>query len=202
MKLDWLNKQNNKELIVFFSGWGSILPNEPAFGSFDIIMVHDYCSFEPINLDFSFYEKKYLICWSLGVYICNFYYDTFKNFDNFTAINGTLNPIDDNFGIPVNAYNLTIKNFNELTCNKFVKKIGTNNKIKKNIETLKQELISIKNLKPENFFNFTKAIISTKDKIFPYENMKLFWKSKNVKIQELEAPHYMFDIYSKWSDFI
>ncbi len=202
MKFDWLNRKNNKDLIVFFNGWGSIYPSKLQFSNFDLIMFHDYKSFEPITFDFSNYERKYLIAWSLGVFVCNFYFDIFKNFNRYTAINGTQIPIDDNFGIPVNAYNLTIDNFNELTCKKFIKKIGDNLIIYRNIDDLKQELISIKNLKPTEFFKFNKVIISKNDKIFPYKNLKAFWENKSAEIIELNALHYVFNLYKNWDDLI
>lgn len=202
MRFDWLNKNNNKNLIVFFNGWGSIVPEELLYNNFDLLMLHDYGDFTPLTADFSSYEKKYLIAWSLGVYVCNFYFDNFKDFNGFTAINGTLMPVDDNYGIPVNAYDLTINNFNELTCKKFMKKIGSSSEITRKIEDLKQELISIKSLKPSHFLDFNKVIISTKDRIFPYKNLKAFWENKSVKIIELEASHYVFEKFENWSDLI
>lgn len=202
MRFEWLNKSNNRNLIVFFNGWGSIAPEKLMFKDFDVIMFQDYKNVTPINIDFSAYEKKYLIAWSLGVYVCNYYFDKFINFNGFTAINGTQKPVDDNFGIPLCAYNMTIDNFNELSCRKFLKKIGTNTEITRNIDDLKEELIAIKNLKPVNFLNFNKVIVSTKDRIFPYNNMISFWREKNAEIIELEAPHYVFNLFKNWSDFI
>ena len=202
MFFEWLNKNDNKNLIVFFNGWGSIQPAKLAFNNFDVIMFHNYSTLTPINIDFSNYNKKYLIAWSLGVYVCNYYFDKFRNFNGFTAINGTQKPVDDNYGIPVNAYNLTIDNFNELTCKKFIKKTGVVSDITRNINELKEELITIKNLKPSNFLNFNKAVISLKDKIFPYKNMINFWNEKNIEINEIDAPHYVFDLYKNWSDFL
>ena len=67
---------------------------------------------------------------------------------------------------------------------------------------MKEELITIKNLKPSNFLNFNKAVISLKDKIFPYKNMINFWNEKNIEINEIDAPHYVFDLYKNWSDFL
>ena len=128
MQYKWLNKQNNKKLIVFFNGWGM---DEKAVehlecNNYDILTFYDYRNFEIETFDFSKYEKKYLIAWSMGVYVCNYFYDLFKNFDKFIAINGTQKPIDDEFGIPKIIYNLTVENFNDLSCAKFFKKISTN----------------------------------------------------------------------------
>lgn len=208
MQFKWLNKQNNKNLIVFFNGWGmdeKIVKNL-AFGEYDVLTFYDYRTFNMPSFDFSLYEKKYLVCWSMGVYVCNLFYDLFKDFSGFIAINGTQMPIDDSYGIPAAIYNLTIDNFNELTCSKFMKKISSTVELKnyctKGLEELKQELISIKNLEINSYLNFNSAIISLKDRIFPYKNMVNFWTERDVKITEIDGAHYIFDKYNKWSDLL
>ena len=208
MQYKWLNKQNNKNLIVFFNGWGmdEKIVSNLSFDGFDVLTFFDYRIFEIQNFDFSVYEKKYLIAWSMGVYVCSLFYEKFKDFDKFTAINGTQNPIDDNYGIPYAAYNLTVDNFNELTCKKFMKKISSSvdllNYCSRPLDELKQELISIRDLKIEQNLIFNKAILSANDRIFPYKNMINFWKEKNIQITEIEGSHYIFDRYKKWGDLL
>ena len=176
------------------------------FDDNDVLTFYDYRTFEIENFDFSNYENKILIAWSMGVYVCNYFYDQFKNFDKFVAINGTQKPIDENYGIPPMIYNLTVDNFNELSCSKFMKKISTTVDLKeyssRNLEDLRQELISIRDLKVEKSFDFDKAILSTKDRIFPFKNMQNYWNEQNVEIIEIEKAHYIFDSYEKWSDLI
>ena len=201
MKHKWLNKQGNKSLIVFFNGWGM---NENAVNhlitkEYDVLMFYDYRNFEISYFDFSKYETKYLIAWSMGVYVCNYFYEIFKNFDKFIAVNGTQKPINDNYGIPVDIYDLTINNFNDLSCAKFMKKISTNLKPSgRSTEELKEELIAIKNLKITNFFTFNKAIVSTKDRIIPSKNQLNFWKTA----EEIDGPHYIFDLYKSWEELL
>lgn len=208
MQYKWLNKQNNKNLIVFFNGWGmdEKIVSHLQFDNYDVLTFHDYRTFEKIDFDFSSYDKKVLIAWSMGVYVCNYFYEQFKNFDKFIAVNGTQKPIDDNYGIPKMIYNLTVDNFNELSCSKFMKKISTTVNLKdycsRNLDELKQELISIRDLKAETLFNFNKAILSEKDRIFPYKNMLHFWHEKNIEVVELESGHYIFDMYKSWSDLL
>ena len=69
----WLNKKENKKLIVFFNGWGM---NETPVKhldceDFDILVLYDYrdLNFDLSQFDFSSYAKKYLICWSMGVFV-------------------------------------------------------------------------------------------------------------------------------------
>ena len=133
-------------------------------------------------------------------------YDKLKDFNKSIAINGTQKPVDDDYGIPQLVYNLTVENFNELSSAKFMKKITTEVDLKeytsRQTEELKQELISIRDLKIEKYLNFNKAIISTKDRIMPYKNQLRFWTEKGVEIIELNAPHYIFNLYKNWDELI
>lgn len=208
MQYKWLNKKNNKKIIVFFNGWGM---NEKVvehlyFDDFDVLTFYDYRNFSIEKFDFSSYEYKVLIAWSMGVYVCNYFYELFKNFDKFIAINGTQKPIDDVYGIPTAIYNLTVDNFNELSCAKFMKKISTTVDLReysaRTIDELKQELISIKDLPVEKYLQFNNSVLSTKDRIFPFKNMQKYWLEKNVEIKEVEKSHYIFDEYEKWSDLL
>ncbi len=208
MQYKWLNKQNNKKLIAFFNGWGmdEKIVSHLEFDGYDVLTFYDYRTFEIENFDFSTYEEKVIIAWSMGVYVCNYFYEQFKNFDRFIAINGTQKPIDDDFGIPQMIYNLTVDNFNELSCSKFMKKISNTVNLKdycsRNLDELKQELISIRDLEVENILNFDKAILSLKDRIFPYKNMLNFWEKQQAEIVNIEAAHYIFDMYKNWSDLL
>ena len=208
MQYKWLNKKDNKNLIVFFNGWGmdEKVVEHLSFTDYDVLTFSDYRTFEIDNFDFSNYENKVLIAWSMGVYVCCYFYEQFKNFDKFIAINGTQKPIDENYGIPPMIYNLTVDNFNELSCSKFMKKISTTTDLKeyssRSLDELKQELISIRNLKVEKLFEFDKAILSTKDRIFPFKNMHNYWTEQQVEIIEVEKAHYIFDSYLNWSDLV
>ena len=164
MKYKWINKSENKKLIVFFNGWGmdEKVVAHLNYSDFDVLMFYDYLNTENSDFDFSKYDYKVLITWSMGVYVCNIFYDKLKDFNKIIAINGTQKPIDDNYGIPVIVYNLTVENFNEFSSLKFMKKITTEIDLKeytsRSTEELKQELISIRDLKIEKYLNFDKAI--------------------------------------------
>ncbi len=208
MKYKWLNKSENKKLIVFFNGWGmdEKIVSHLNFSDFNVLMFYDYLNTQIPDFDFSNYDYKVLIAWSMGVYVCNIFYDKLKDFNKYTAINGTQKPVDDDYGIPQLVYNLTVENFNELSSAKFMKKITTEVDLKeytsRSTEELKQELISIRDLKIEKYLNFNKVIISTKDRIMPYKNQLRFWTEKGVEIIELNAPHYIFNLYKNWDELI
>lgn len=208
MQYKWLNCQGNKSIIVFFNGWGmdEKIVKHLDCENYDVLVLFDWRNFDLPSFDFTKYQNKILTAWSMGVFVCNYFYEQFKNFNSFIAVNGTQDPIDDNFGIPQTAYNLTIEHFNENTCSKFMKKISPDIELKnfcsRSLDELKQELIAIKNLKIDKYLNFNKAIISVKDRIFPYKNMKNFWSQKDIIISEIDSSHYVFDTYKKWSDLL
>ena len=207
MKYKWLNNSGNKNLIVFFCGWGGSYDCISLnFDGYDILFLYDYRTFEPLNFDFAKYDNKYLVAWSMGVYVCNYYYEIFKGFDKYIAINGTQKPIDDNYGIPEKIYNLTVNNFNELSCKKFVSKmspiLNMSDYCKRSTEELKKELISIQNLKVDKYLTFNRAIISLQDKIIPAKNQLNWWNKQGIQTEEKDAHHYLFDLYKNWSDLI
>ncbi len=208
MEYKWINKQNNKNLIVFFNGWGmnERIVSSLGFQNFDVLVFYDYRNFELGEFNFSQYENKNLAAWSLGVYVCNNFYSQFSDFGNFVAINGTQKPVDDNFGIPEKIYNLTVDNFNELSCRKFMKKISSDINIQdycsRNCNELKEELISIRDLKPNKFFKFNKAYVSLNDKIIPAKNQINFWEKEGVEVIKLDKMHYIFDSFKNWSDLL
>ena len=65
MEYKWLNKKNNKKLIIFFNGWGmdEKIVSDLCAQNYDILTLFDYRTIETPDFDFSNYEKKYLIAW-------------------------------------------------------------------------------------------------------------------------------------------
>lgn len=208
----WLNKQeNNKKLIVFFNGWAM---NETPIqhlkqDDFDILALFDYrnLEFDFSRFDFKKYDEKYLICWSMGVYAVNLFKKYFDDFDKKIAINGTTKMIDDNFGIPKRIYQVTVKLLNEDSCDKFIKnmfdngRLNPNIKITKSLPELKEELISIQKIKPDDELDFNCAIISNEDKIVPSKNQIAFWENK-TKIININSTHCPFEKYGSWMELI
>ena len=211
MKYEWLNNQNNKNLIVFFNGWAmnSTAVSQLKTDKFDILMINDYSDFDLDFSKFEFenYDKKYLICWSMGVYTVNLFYSIFNNFDKKIAINGTQKMIDDNFGIPKKVFNMTLKYLNRENMKKFISNMFDNDidtdflKLTKSIDELKQELVSIQNLSFDNLISFDKALISNHDKIVPAINQKKFWQNK-CDIELLNSGHFPFFVLDSWDKII
>ncbi|UKI41743.1 MAG: DUF452 family protein [Candidatus Melainabacteria bacterium] len=130
MKYKWLSKkQNNENLLYFFNGWGmdeSVLNTSNISSCFDVLMLYDYQNLdmdENVFIECQKYKNKYLISWSMGVMISSIFGLKLGKLDKKIAINGTIKPIDDNYGILKKIYDLTIKGFNQSSCEKFVKRM-------------------------------------------------------------------------------
>lgn len=209
MKYLWLNKKQNDKLIVFFNGWGmdEKSVNFLEFGEYDVIMFYDYRDISPVDFDFNAYKRKFIVCWSTGVFIGNLFFDGLRDAEMKIALNGTLKLVDDQFGIPVDIYNLTVDNFNALSCKKFVKRMFVGEEIPvlsdRTVEELKQELISIRDLRINKYFSFDKAFISEKDKIIPSKNQHNFWDClNNVQVKNIQGGHYPFLNFKSWDDIL
>lgn len=212
MQYFWLNKQeNNKNLIVFFNGWAM---NETPVkhlkcDDYDVLVLFDYrnLNFNLNRFDFSKYDKKHLICWSMGVYAANLFYQDLINFDSKTAINGTTKIIDNNFGIPEKIYKVTVKFLNEDSLDKFINNMFNKGKlnpeitITRTLEELKEELISIQKIELKEELKFDKAIISNNDRIVPTKNQINFWQDR-AEFEEVEGTHCMFENYKSWKELL
>ena len=198
MKYKWLNKENNNKLIIFFNGWGmdESIVKHLEFGCYDVIMFYDY---NDLNIDLNIisgYDTKYLTAWSMGVMIASKFNIEYASK---TAINGTLKPIDDKYGIPPKIYDLTIK---RLDVNKFMKQMFEQDEnipeINRNYENQRKELEAIKTYSANLDFKYNKVIISSNDKIIPTSAQVRFW---NIT-PNIEAGHCPFYHYKTWGELL
>lgn len=206
MKYKWLTQNyKNDNLIYFFNGWGmdeSVLNILKKPLNTDILMFYDYQNLEINNDVFDEclkYKNKYLISWSMGVMISTIFANKLGKLDKKIAINGTIKPIDDNYGILKKIYDLTINNFNQSSCEKFVKKMFVETATtsflflsKRPLKELKNELLSLKTYKGDENISFDLVYISEYDKIITSKNQLNFWNNRNEKIVMLNCGHFPF----------
>lgn len=203
MKYKWLNKKQNKDLIVFFNGWGmdeSVVKHLDV-ENFDVIMFYDYNDLKT-DLDFSElknYRIRNLIAWSMGVMTATLF-DI--NYDSKTAVNGTLFPIHNEFGIPERIYDLTLKGFNEKGAKRFIQNMFEEEcelpKVSRDIENQKSELFALKTYNANPEFKYSKVLISNSDKIIPTKNQSAYW---NIE-PNFEGGHCPFFRLKKWSELL
>jgi len=220
MKAYWLNKRNNKNLIVFFAGWS--FDNYPFTADFsqeknDILMVYDYntVSLPDEIKQIDGYNSKTLITWSMGVFAAYINRDFFTDFDCKIALNGTITPVDNNYGIPVKIFELTLKHAQTGLSGKFYKNLFqtsqeyetyANHPVQRTIENRVSELENLYELikqQPaendcENFYDY--AIVSEYDKIIPPANQEASHRKNNVPVIKVPYGHFPFYNFSNWDE--
>lgn len=220
MKSCWLNNQNNENLIVFFAGWSF---DEKPFkflqcNNYDVLFVYDYNNFEiPEELkNINQYKHKFLITWSMGVFVANLLKDIFTDFEYKMAINGTISPVDNEFGIPVKMFELTLKHAKIGLEGKFYKNVfQTEEEFQKyektpvertienrvsELENLYSEIKEQKEITAKEFYDF--AIVSEFDKIIPPKNQIASHNKNTVKVLKIPYGHFPFYHYSSWDEIL
>jgi len=216
MKKHWLNKQGNKDCILFFNGWGM---DEKAIryldsSNFDICMFNEYHELSSIDEDLSQYDAIYVVAWSLGVWVASHILSQSSlKIAKAIAINGTQQPIDDKLGISPSIFQLTLNTWDDKNRSKFyIRMFGGQrqyillsdrisddepNKQKQELSHILQQVF----LNEEVDFNFDCALIGTNDLIFTSVNQKNYWNAK-TRIVEIEIPHYPFTLFESWDQII
>ena len=203
MRYKWLNKKNNKQIIIFFNGWGmdECVINRLNVENYDVVMFYDYNNLE-IDFDFSTlneYQSRHLVAWSMGVMVATLF-DI--NYETKTAINGTLIPIDDKFGIPHKIYNLTLKGFSPKGAERFLKTMFNEEceipVPQREYENQKSELVALTEYKSNMNFKYTRIILSDNDKIIPTKNQSAFWNME----PNLVSGHAPFNHFQFWSELL
>lgn len=216
MQYHWLNKQNNNKLIIFFAGWSfDYRPFEFLnCDNYDILMLYDYNSFN-IPLNIPEYDKTYLISWSMGVFTAYILRNNLPEFTRKIAINGTLLPVDNDFGIPERPFLLTLKHAKTGLEKKFYENIFQTqeeferymlNPVERPIDNRVDELKSLyKKIKAEKIdyqTYYDKAIVSRFDKIIPPQNQINFWQQNNTPCTILETGHFPYYNFTCWNDIL
>ena len=117
------------------------------------------------------------------------------------AINGTLKPIDTEYGIHPRIYDLTVKGFDENGRDKFISSMfeeKRNINCSRDIKNQHSELIALKNYQADSNFKYNKILISDNDKIIPTKSQTKFWGIE----PNLKGGHCPFFSFTKWSELL
>lgn len=219
MKAQWISKNPAKPLRIFFAGFGA----EPEFFSFldaeneNLMMIYDYSNFDlPPELQEILQQQTPVqaVGWSMGVRILSDLSPRFAPKSTFAALNGTLFPIHEEYGIHPEIYEATAQGFHESGQEKFFKRMFARPEeakrfflsgFKRTAQQRQQELFSLK----EQILNaatpslrFHTALISEKDKIIYAKNQRAFWQTRNeTRILELPSEgHFCFYGFKSWNE--
>lgn len=215
----YLRNNNSENLILFFCGWGmdenpfSILKSDS-----DVLFVYDYTTPDFPDFDFSKYKQVSLLAFSYGVYASGIAKlpESLK-LESSTAINGTLIPVDETYGVPLKQFELTEKMDSESVV-KFRERlfggekakphfqIFENNLPNRSAKSCTEELIGMKKYVPVFSMpdrKFDKVYIANRDRCVPTRNQKNFWQKQNFSnIIDLETGHFPFYNYQSFEELL
>ena len=178
--------------------------------SYDVVMLYDYHSIGteklPLTDEFAEYSHVYIVAWSMGVMIATIIAEKIFEADKImgkTAVNGTLFPINETFGISPRIYDLTVRRFDEAGRDKFISGMFDNGVpeklvIRRSLQTQKLELEALKTYASEENFKYTKIFISDNDKIIPSGKQCAYWGIE----PNLKGGHCPFFGFEKWGELL
>lgn len=205
MKQKFISYNNEPNLLLIFSGWGT---HAELFSSYsilqtDICVCYDYREDTFDCTPFLPYKQITVVGWSFGVWMAAYTLSgkqlkTNKNI----AINGTMCPIDDTYGIPRAIFTATLDSLTEASFSKFQRRICGNVKrydqfqdtlLKRDIQEVTDELTALRNrveMFPNRLFRWDEAYIADRDLIFTANRQRAFWQQyASTRIKEIEDFH-------------
>ena len=192
MKQHFIINNSQKQLLLFFAGWGMdetpFLHIQPA--GCDWMICYDYRS-------------------SMGVWAASQIMKQHPSLpvSQSIAINGTLYPIHATKGIMPSVFEGTLQGLNEQTLQKFQRRMcnsSTDYKAfqtiapKRPVEELKEELAAIRQQclsSVSSDFIWHKAIVGKNDRIFLPEYQETAWRNKVDSLVNVEAAHYQQELF-------
>lgn len=212
-------REKNKQLIVFYGGWGSdeSISVPLCNDEFDFIMFYNYSADEALILpEMKTYEKITVIAWSLGVWAAEYLASKTRIKPDLTiAVNGTPVPADEMYGIPLNIIEGTLNNITGENISKFYFRMFGSKKAfdanadripHRTLKSLHDELRWLYNRMMEQRepgFRWDYAVTSANDRVYPAKKLEAYWGSrKETKHIILPLPHYFFHKWDSFADFI
>lgn len=205
------SQPGNKRLILIFAGWSTT----PTFyrdlhsEGWDIAVVWDYTSLDFDSSIINEYSTIFIIAWSMGVAAAAHAAATTlppQRISAAFAVNGTLHPSSDSFGIPEKIYESTRATLNARNLIKFTKRMGYDPKVTDKMpqidsedfyipdfNSLAMELENMRSKALKGLLPWKRVYISSNDRIFPAKSMHAYWEKDpaNPQIISLDAPHYI-----------
>ena len=198
----FISRRHTDDLILLFAGWG--MDTHPfaclSHIGCDCCVCYDYTDLNFDTTPFLDYKNIEVYAWSFGVWAAaTVLPDKGLPIRHATAINGTECGIDIEKGIPPEIFRATLEHLNEASLKKFYRRMCCEHLDdfkeafpERDMNSLYDELRAIGEnitLLPRPRFRWDKAIIGTRDLIFPAKNQVNAWEGTTV-VQELDEPHF------------
>ena len=218
MQTSWLHNNGHEKLLVFCNGWG--MDGSPfqslSSAEYDVYMLYDYRDLSgapDLETMAVQYRRVVLVGWSMGVWVGQKLFTDIKNvFHRTLAINGTLCPINDRWGIPVQVYEATLADFGRSSRLKFYKRMCRDKQNfssfiarqpQRSLENQGAELAALKKmvdcrLAEESMYE--EIIVADKDFIVPTANQLNYWQARQVT--PVSGFHFLFNLWSSWEQLL
>ncbi len=209
MKLQFISHSpDNHRLILIFAGWGTApdLYTGCTRAGWDTLVAYDFDDFDfPISIADK-YSTIYLFAWSLGIYAAHRALERVSITSAF-AVNGTLTPVSDTEGIPVEIFSATSATLSLRNLTKFrLRMAGSREGLEQleprlpgapDIDRLRQQLELVaadsKANPIHNSIPWRRVYIGDDDRIFPSQSQHTSWQHHypDVETFSLKAPHFI-----------
>ncbi|MFS4582590.1 pimeloyl-ACP methyl esterase BioG family protein [Phaeobacter sp. C3_T13_0] len=204
MDIRWLKRNNAADVIVVFGGWAigpEVFPH--LDGLQDVVFVNDYTEIDAELPDLSGYREVSLLAWSFGVASYGHWQAGRDDpFHRKVAVNGTLTPVDDALGIPVQVMEKTAETLSSASFSQFLRRAFNARQAPIDIDVTARraelQAVAMRGAGPDTDFDL--VWISAQDRIFPAENQRRAWAGQTVR--EREAPHAPFATFSTWQEVL
>ena len=213
MKLSWLHRTGDgRRVLLFFNGWSmdDTLFEGWETSGVDVLTVCDYTRLEPLP-ELAGYEELHLAAWSLGVRVAAELLENMPyRFETATAFNGTLRPVDAEFGIDPAIFAGTAEHWgDERAWERFYRRLAGSapfRQPRRTPESQQEELVSLQKhieSSPVPVNPFRRAWISGRDRIIPAAAQRKFWAGESVAVTEKpDAPHFPFGEIHSFEEII
>ena len=183
---------------------------------FDVVMLYDYTE---LHCDLSFlesisrYSRRILLGWSMGVWAAQMMFAGVREFfAERIALNGTLLPINDEYGIPCQIFQATLAAWGEESRQRFYRRMFRDeehfrrfcqHQPQRTLLVQQKELASLAHQVDNTRLStsmFSHVCIGMKDRIFPGKNQKKYWQ--NQPILCTDYCHFPFYTSPSWDTFL
>ena len=222
MKTTFLHQRGHERLLIFFNGWGmdNALFQHWRADACDVLCAWDYRELTPLPAVAGYRDIR-LVAWSLGVWAAAV--TPMPPLQHATAVNGTLQPIDQHSGIRADVFQGTIDNWlDDQARERFRQRVAGTAAAsatppatvaataaspfppgrlpldqRDELLALQQNITSL----PVPATIYDCALIGGRDRIFPPSAQRRFWLTTAVRILEWpDAPHYPFAAIQSWEE--
>ena len=190
MKRNWITKEGNRVLTLFFCGWGMDEHTvQHVRGMGDLLLFYDYRDISGEDApEVEGYESVRVVAWSMGVWAASGLLSRWNiPVSCRVAINGTERPVDEHYGIHPKIYLLTERGMTEQGRDKFFARMFSGKeemeRFKENrpcraIDEQRDELRLIREQSAREMpeMHWERVYVSEGDVIFPVDNWEKIWK--------------------------